>query len=206
MPWSMGKQSGLKEEIIWLGKEDASSNVTTAKTSGRCPMEPQDQPDVRNATAQTFTEPQATEDTRGDAEGQEEAEDVDRTKIAIPCTGEAGLQAQVSAHFGRCDSYAIVTIEEGRIKAIESISNLNHTDCGGSVRTLVENGVELMLVGGMGMRPYSASKELGIEVRHGVTGTVAEAVELYLKGETLPMGQDSSCECHMNANGLQHQE
>ena len=204
MPWSMGKQSGLKEEIIWLGKEGASSNVTTAKTSGRYPLEPQDRPDVRNATAQTFTEPQATEDTRGEAEGREDAEDLDRTKIAIPCTGEADLQAQVSAHFGRCDSYAIVTLEEGKVKTVESISNRNHTDCGGSVRTLVEDGVELMLVGGMGMRPYSAFKELGIEVRHGVTGTVAEAVELYLKGETLPMGQDSSCECHMNANGLQH--
>jgi predicted Fe-Mo cluster-binding NifX family protein len=128
------------------------------------------------------------------------------TKIAIPCTGEAGLQARVSAHFGRCDSYAIVTIEEGRIKAIKSMSNRNHTDCGGSVRTLVENGVGLMLVGGMGMRPYSAFKELGIEVRRGIIGTVAEAVELYLKGETLPMGQDSSCECHMNANGPHHQK
>jgi predicted Fe-Mo cluster-binding NifX family protein len=136
-----------------------------------------------------------TEDTRGEAEGQEEAEDLDRTKIAIPCTGEAGLQARVSAHFGRCDSYAIVTIEEGRIKAIKSMSNRNHTDCGGSVRTLVENGVGLMLVGGMGMRPYSAFKELGIEVRCGITGTVAEAVELYLKGETLPMGQDTLCRC-----------
>jgi len=196
----------LKEEIIWLGKEYASSNVTTAKTSGSCLMELQDQPDVRNATAQTYTEPRATEDTRGEGEGQEEAEDVDRTKVAIPCTGEAGLHAQVSAHFGRCDSYAIVTIEEGRIKAIESISNRNHTDCGGSVRTLVENGVGLMLVGGMGMRPYSAFKELRIEVRRGVTGTVAEAVELYLKGETLPMGQDSSCECHMNANGPNRQK
>jgi len=206
MPWSMGKQSGLREGIIWLGKALASSNVMTAKTSGRCPMEPQDQPVVQNVTARTYTERQVTEDTRGEAEGQEEAEDLDRTKIAIPCTGEAGLQARVSAHFGRCDSYAIVTIEEGRIKAIKSMSNRNHTDCGGSVRTLVENGVGLMLVGGMGMRPYSAFKELGIEVRCGITGTVAEAVELYLKGETLPMGQDSSCECHMNANGPHHQK
>lgn len=206
MLWSMGKQSGLREGITWLRKEDVSSNVTTAKTSGRYPMEPQDQPDVQNATVRRFTEPQATEGTLGEAEGRGEAEDVDRTKLAIPCTGEAGLQAQVSAHFGRCDSYAIVTIEEGRIRTIESISNRNRTECGASVRTLVENGVGLMLVGGMGIRPYSAFKELGIEVRHGVTGTVAEAVELYLKGETLPMGQDSSCECHMNANEIHHHE
>jgi predicted Fe-Mo cluster-binding NifX family protein len=53
-----------------------------------------------------------------------------------------------------------------------------------------------MLVGGMGMRPYMAFKELGIEVRCGVTGTVAEAVQSYLKGETLPMSQDAMCKCH----------
>ena len=40
---------------------------------------------------------------------------MDRTKIAIPCVGNADLEAQVSPHFGRCDSYAIVTLEEGKI-------------------------------------------------------------------------------------------
>lgn len=136
-------------------------------------------------------------------EGQEDAKDVKRTKLAIPCMGEIDLQSQVSPHFGRCDSYAIVTIEEGRIKAIEPMSNRNHIDCGGSMRALVENGVGLMLVGAIGRRPYLAFKELGIEVRCGITGTVAEAVESYLKGETLPMEQDGGllcsallCKCH----------
>jgi predicted Fe-Mo cluster-binding NifX family protein len=73
------------------------------------------------------------------------------TKIAIPCTGEAGLQARVSAHFGRCDSYAIVTIEEGRIKAIESIRNGKNSRCIESVRTLVQSAVSLALVGTMGV-------------------------------------------------------
>jgi predicted Fe-Mo cluster-binding NifX family protein len=202
----MVKQSGLKEGIIWLRKALVCSSVMTARMNGRNPMEPEDQADARNATARTSIERQVTEDMQGEKGGRGEAGDVDRTKIAIPCVGEADLQAQVSPHFGRCDSYAIVTIEEERIKAIDSMSNRNHTDCGGSVRVLVENGVGLMLVAGMGIRPYSAFKELGIEVRCGITGTVAEAVELYLKGETLPMGQDSSCECHMNANGPHHQE
>ena len=121
---------------------------------------------------------------------------MDRTKLAIPCTGQASLQAQVSPHFGHCDSYAIVTIEDGKVKSIEPVSNGEHSDCSEPVRALVANKVSLMLVGGMGMRPYLAFKELGIDVRRGITGTVAEAVESYLKGETLPMTQDSSCGCH----------
>ena len=129
-------------------------------------------------------------------ESREDVRDMDRTKLAIPCTGQANLQAQVSPHFGHCDSYAIVTIEEGKVKTIEPTSNKEHSDCSEPVRALVANKVNLMLVGSMGMRPYRAFKELGIEVRCGVTGTVAEAVQSYLKGETLPMSQDAMCKCH----------
>jgi predicted Fe-Mo cluster-binding NifX family protein len=121
---------------------------------------------------------------------------VDRIKIAVPCVGQADLQAPVSPHFGRCDSYAIVTLEEGEVKAVESISNEAHSDCGGTARMLSENGVGLMLVAAMGMRPYLALKELGVDVRCGITGTVAEAVRSYLKGGTFPMAQDGLCKCN----------
>ena len=120
---------------------------------------------------------------------------MDRIRIAVPCVGQANLHAPVSPHFGRCDSYAIVTLEEGEVKAVESISNEAHSDCDGSASMLVENGVGLMLVGAMGMRPYLTLKGLGIDVRCGITGTVAEAVESYLKGETLPMPEDTLCGC-----------
>lgn len=190
---------------MWLGKEADSSSVMTARTSGRSPTEPQDQQDARNATARTFTELQATEDTQEEEGGEEEAGGVDRTKIAIPCTGEANLQSQVSPHFGRCDSYAIVTVEDGQIKAIESVWSRAQSECAGSAKTLVENGVRLMLVGAMGMRPYLFLKELGIEVRRGITGTVAEAIESYLKGQTSPMAQEDLCGCH-NTDGPRCQE
>lgn len=138
------------------------------------------------------------EDTRDPVkeEAWEDVGDMDRTKLAIPCTGQAGLQAQVSPHFGHCNSYAVVMIEEGKVKTIEPISNGDHSDCSEPVRILVANNVSLMLVGGMGMRPYLAFKDLGIEVRCGITGTVAEAVESYLKGHTIPMTEDAMCKCH----------
>lgn len=121
---------------------------------------------------------------------------MDRTRIAIPCVGQANLDAPVSPHFGRCDSYAIVTLEEGKVKTVESLSNANHSDCTSPVRTLAESGVRLMLVTGMGMRPYLALKQLGIEVRYGVNGTVLDAVESYLRNETLPMEENRLCGCN----------
>ena len=120
---------------------------------------------------------------------------MDRTRIAIPCIGQASLHAPVSPHFGRCDSYAIVTLEEGKVKAVDSLSNAGHSDCTSSVRTLAENGVRVMLATGMGARPYLSFKELGIEVRCGIRGTVADAVEAYLRNDTLPMGEDGLCVC-----------
>ncbi len=146
------------------------------------------------------------ENTLENVEGQENAKNVNGTKIAIPCVGQASLQARVSSHFGRCDSYLVVTVEKGKIKATESILNRVHSDCASPVRALAEKGVNLMLVEGMGMRPYLAFKELGIEVRCGITGTTAEAVESYLKGETFAMTQDGPCEDHTNANRSCHQE
>jgi predicted Fe-Mo cluster-binding NifX family protein len=131
---------------------------------------------------------------------------MDRTRIAIPCVGDADLQAQVSPHFGRCDSYAIVTLEEGKIRSTESIPNGGHSDCASPVRALAEKGVNLMLVGGMGMRPYLVFKELGIEIRCGITGTVTDAIQSYLRGETYSMTQDSLCGQHTSANASCHHE
>ena len=66
----------------------------------------------------------------------------------------------------------------------------------GPVRTLAESGVGLMPVTGMGMRPYFAFKQSGVEVGYRVSGTVRGAVESYLRDETLPMGEDRLCDCH----------
>ena len=170
----------------------------TAKTSGRNHTEPQSQRGVPNAKARTFTEPPKTEDTFEQAVAAGEGGDMDKLRIAVPCTGRGDLTALVSPHFGRCDSYAIVSLEDGKIESVESLSNNGHTECAGSVRRLVENGVGLMLVTGMGMRPYLICKQLGIEVRCGITGTVADAVESFVTNKTFPMTEESLCGHHQN--------
>ena len=126
----------------------------------------------------------------------EDTVEMDRIRIAIPCLGDANLQAQVSPHFGRCDSYAIVTLRDGKIEAVESLSNSSHTDCSSPVQNLAQHDVGLMLVAGMGMRPYMSFRQHGIEVNYGVLGTVADAVESYLRNETVPMTEDTLCGCH----------
>ncbi len=125
-----------------------------------------------------------------------DAVDMGRIKIAIPCLGEATPSSQVSPHFGRCDSYAIITIQDGKVESVESLSNSTHTDCSSPVRRLAEQGVELMLVAGMGMRPYMSFRQQGIDVRYGISGTVAEALQSYINNETTPMTEETLCGCH----------
>ena len=170
----------------------------TVKTSGRNHMELQDRQGVRNVKARTFTGHPRIEDTSEQAVGADGVGAMDKLRIAVPCTGRGDLTALVSPHFGRCDSYAIVSLEDGKIEGVESLSNNGHTECAGSVRRLVENGVGLMLVTGMGMRPYLVCKQLGIEVRCGITGTVADAIESFVTNKTFPMTEDNLCGHHLN--------
>ena len=97
-------------------------------------------------------------------------------------------------------------MQEGEVKVVESISNGGHSDCASPVRAIADKGVNLMLVGGMGMRPYLVFKELGIEIRCGITGTVTEAIQSYFRGETYAMTQNGLCGQHTSANGSCHHE
>ncbi len=129
-----------------------------------------------------------------------DAVEMGRIKVAIPCLGEATPSSQVSPHFGRCDSYAIITVQDGKVESVESLSNSTHTDCSSPVRMLAERGVELMLVGGMGMGPYMSFRQQGIEVRYGISGTVEEALQSYINNQTIPMTEETLCGCHGEGN------
>jgi predicted Fe-Mo cluster-binding NifX family protein len=163
--------------------------------NGKNLTEQADQTNAPSAKARTFTEHHKTEDTQEDMKEEEHAVGMGKIRIAVPCLGEATLQARVSPHFGRCNSYAIVTLQDSKIEAVDSLSNANHTDCSSPVEALAEHSVGLMLVAGMGMRPYLGFRQHGIDVNYGVAGTVADAIESYLRNETIPMTEDTLCGC-----------
>ena len=165
-------------------------------------MKQADQMSVPNAKAQTFTEHHKTEDTREDIE--EGTAVMGKIRLAVPCMGEGNLQALVSPHFGRCDSYAIVSLQDSQIEAVESLSNASHADCSSPVEALAKHNVGLMLVAGMGMRPYLAFRQHEIEVNCGVAGTVADAIQSYLRNETIPMREDALCGCHVPGQHSHH--
>jgi predicted Fe-Mo cluster-binding NifX family protein len=89
-------------------------------------------------------------------------------RIAIPSNGEGGLDGARSGHFGHCDVFTFVDVENGEIKAVSTLKNQEHVQggCMVPVNLLAEHKVNALIVGGIGMRPLMGFKQVGIEVYH----------------------------------------
>jgi predicted Fe-Mo cluster-binding NifX family protein len=113
-------------------------------------------------------------------------------RIAIPSMDKGGLDGQRSGHFGHCDVFTLVDVEEGKIKDITTISNQSHVQggCMVPVNLLAENNVNALIVGGIGMRPLMGFKQAGIDVYHDDTRSEIKPVVEDLIAGKLPMISD----------------
>jgi predicted Fe-Mo cluster-binding NifX family protein len=106
-------------------------------------------------------------------------------KIALACEDNEGLNGQISQHFGRCPSYIIVDVEGEEIKKADVISNPyydNHVP-GMVPKFISEQGVNVMIAGGMGPRAIDMFSNFGIEVVTGAIGNAGNVLKAYLQGE-----------------------
>ena len=118
------------------------------------------------------------------------------TVVALPSVGAGGLDAQLSAHFGHCDLYTLVTLEDGEIKEVKTIPNVPHTQggCMAPVNHLAQSGAKALIAGGMGMRPLMGFNQVGIEVYFGGNAaTVGEAVTALAQGKLPQFTMDHTC-------------
>ena len=106
-------------------------------------------------------------------------------RVAISTDGDS-----VSAHFGRCPSYTIVDIEDGKVIKKEVVDNPGHMT-GAIPQFLHEKGVECIIAGGMGARAIGFFDEFGIKPIVGVQGRIDEIIEKLIKGEL--RGGESLC-------------
>jgi predicted Fe-Mo cluster-binding NifX family protein len=96
----------------------------------------------------------------------------------------------VSAHFGRCPSFTLVDIENGKAINKEEVSNPGH-EPGAIPAFLHEKGVNYIVAGGMGMRAESFFQQYGIKTVVGVSGKVDDIIEQFRHG--IVKGGDSLC-------------
>jgi len=94
----------------------------------------------------------------------------------------------VSAHFGRCPSYTLVDIEDGRVVGRANIPNPGHQP-GFLPRFLAEKGVSVIIAGGMGPRAQGLFAENNIRTIIGVQGRIGDVIDKFLRQDLEP-GED----------------
>ena len=117
-------------------------------------------------------------------------------RIAIPSTDKGGLDGQRSGHFGHCDVFTLVDVEGGTIKGVTTISNQSHVQggCMVPVNLLAENKVNVLIVGGIGMRPLMGFRQVGIDVYHDAERPeIRPVVEDMIAGKLPIISDDQVC-------------
>ncbi len=116
--------------------------------------------------------------------------------IAVPSSSPGGLEAAMGMHFGHCDVFTLVELEENRVKSVSVLGNPPHKEggCLAPVQTLADKKVNVLLAGGMGMRPLMGFSQAGIEVYHaGNFPTVGSAVEAFSQGRLQSFSNEFTC-------------
>ncbi len=118
------------------------------------------------------------------------------TRIAIPSALPGGLESQVGAHFGHCDIYTVVDVEDGLVAKVGLLPAVPHQQggCLAPVQHLAQNGVTALIAGGMGLRPLMGFNQAGIEVFRGnQSPTVGDAVQAMVRGELQRFTREFTC-------------
>ena len=110
-----------------------------------------------------------------------------------------GLEADVSAHFGSCECFTIVDVNDGSVTGVETVDNshnqgANH-NCMAPAILLKSHGVNVVLVSGIGGRPLMSLNEQMIKVFAGAVGKVGDAVLDYHDGLLQELVGHGTCNC-----------
>lgn len=116
-------------------------------------------------------------------------------KIAIPTR-----DGHIDDHFGHCDHYTLLTIEDKQIVETSTLPSPQGCGCkSGIADDLARLGVSIMLAGSMGDGAKNKLEAAGIKVIRGCKGTVEAVAKGYLAGFILDSG--NSCAGHDHVCG-----
>lgn len=109
----------------------------------------------------------------------------------------------VFQHFGKTESFKVYEVKGQKVVSSEVISS-NGSGHGALAGLLAEQGVDVLICGGIGGGAQAALSEADIELCAGAQGNTDEAVEAYLKGELVSSGVN--CDHHGEGHSCGHHE
>ena len=122
-------------------------------------------------------------------------------RVCVPSFLPGGLDAPVSEHFGHCEVFTIIDVEDDEIVKAWPLSNddegQEHT-CAVPIQKVASEGVEHMIVGGIGQGALVGFSQENIKVYSGASGTVEETVKRFIAGTLADTGPRGVCQggCH----------
>ncbi len=117
-------------------------------------------------------------------------------RIAIPSMGQGGIDGERSGHFGHCDVFTMIDVENGQIKQVTTVPNQSHVQggCMVPVNLLEEHNVNALIVGGIGMRPLMGFRQAGIDVYYDAERPqIRPVVEDLIAGRLAVIGDNQVC-------------
>jgi len=123
-------------------------------------------------------------------------------KIAVPVT----KNNQIDDHFGHCEFYNVFTISENKeIQNVQTIKSEQGCGCKSNIAsTLAQNGVTIMLAGGIGAGAINVLNNAGIIVVRGCSGNPEVLVKQFIAGLVVDSGE--SCKTHEEHQGEGHKD
>ncbi|MBC9783710.1 NifB/NifX family molybdenum-iron cluster-binding protein [Heliobacterium chlorum] len=121
-----------------------------------------------------------------------------KKRLAVPSVAPGGLSADCSGHFGRCDCFTVVDVEEGKVIGSDVIQNPPHVHggCMRPVQLLSAHQVDSLVVQGIGGGPLSGFRRAGIEVYQASEQTVEKVVDAFCAGKIAPIDDRNVCSHH----------
>ena len=101
---------------------------------------------------------------------------------------------QIFQHFGHTEQFKVYTVDNGKITTGE-IVDTNGSGHGALAGFLKENGIEVLICGGIGGGAQTALADAGIKLYGGVQGNADAAVIAFLQGK-LDYNPDVKCDHH----------
>jgi predicted Fe-Mo cluster-binding NifX family protein len=134
---------------------------------------------------------------RGVAKGPVGAEEDgdDKMKVCIPTMGNGGMEEAVSQHFGRAPTFTLINLDTKEVQILPNMSN-HMGGKGLPTDMLKDQGVQVMIVGGLGPKAIQFFAEQRVEVFVGATGTVKDAIEDWREQLLTNASSDNACHEH----------
>ena len=105
-------------------------------------------------------------------------------------------------HFGKTENFKVYEVEDNQVVSSEVIGS-NGTGHGALAGLLSEQGVDVLICGGIGGGAQMALATAGIQLYGGVAGDADEAVQALLAG-TLGYNPNVRCSHHDHEHGEGH--